>query len=254
MSYMCPCRRCCRRTTTKRRKKRPGYPILVLVRQPAEVASLPLGHSLAPSCFQRSFIVSLNQKTYIPSAVMLCCIGGVCVPYTAVVPILLLALKWLAQKLANYGLLPSAIGDLLQIKPQPKGSVDATCCSGSTMKSLPPVAPEDSVVVTLKESQELDEILSKHQLVVCKFTAVWCQPCKKIQPFVEQLAVHFTSQKKEGQVAFVIIDVDDHEDIANQYNVAMMPTFLILEKEGSVKATYRGSSEPELQSFLQSNL
>jgi hypothetical protein len=46
---------------------------------------------------------------------MLCCIGGVCVPYTAVVPILLLALKWLAQKLANYGLLPSAIGNLLQI-------------------------------------------------------------------------------------------------------------------------------------------
>jgi thioredoxin 1 len=187
---------------------------------------------------------------------MLCCIGGVCVPYTAVVPILLLALKWLAQKLSNYGLLPSAIGNLLQIKPQPKGCVDAACCSSGVtmMKSLPTVSPEDSVVVTLKTSQELDELLSKHTLVVCKFTAVWCQPCKKIQPFLEQLAVHYTSQKKEGEVAFVIIDVDDHEDIANQYNVAMMPTFLILEKEGSVKATYRGSSEPELQSFLQTNL
>ena len=58
----------------------------------------------------------------------------------------------------------------------------------------------------------------------------------------------------KGTIAYVIVDVDDHDEIANQYNVAMMPTFLVLEKGGNLKATYRGSNGNELQTFLKENV
>ena len=76
---------------------------------------------------------------------------------------------------------------------------------------------------------------------------------KKVQPVFEGLAAQYWSEKKRT-LAFVIIDVDEHDEIANQYNVAMMPTFLVLERGGNLKATYRGSNGNELRTFLKENV
>jgi Thioredoxin len=53
--------------------------------------------------------------------------------------------------------------------------------------------------------------------------------------------------------SFLTIDVDDFDGIAGKYNVAMMPTFLVVQGN-QVLGTYRGSSEPELETFLRSQL
>jgi hypothetical protein len=47
--------------------------------------------------------------------------------------------------------------------------------------------------------------------------------------------------------------VDDFDGIAQKYNIAMMPTFIVVQ-ESSVVGTYRGSSKPELEGFLQEHL
>ncbi len=73
----------------------------------------------------------------------------------------------------------------------------------------------------------------------------WCQPCHKIQPFYESLSSHYAKEAK-----FLSINVDDHDDIAGEYCVAMMPTFLVL-KGDKVLGKYTGSSESELQRFLK---
>jgi thiol-disulfide isomerase/thioredoxin len=44
-----------------------------------------------------------------PKKMPLCCVGGVCVPYSALVPLLLYGLKWIVQQLSSYGLIPSWI-------------------------------------------------------------------------------------------------------------------------------------------------
>ena len=76
---------------------------------------------------------------------------------------------------------------------------------------------------------------------------------KKVQPVFEGLAAQYCAESKDT-IAFVIVDVDDHDEIANQFNIAMMPTFLVLEKGGNLKATYRGSNGNELQAFLKENV
>jgi thioredoxin 1 len=49
------------------------------------------------------------------------------------------------------------------------------------------------------------------------FYADWCGPCKKQDPILEELEAEY------GDVEFVKIDVDDEQDVANQYQVRSLP-------------------------------
>ncbi len=72
-----------------------------------------------------------------------------------------------------------------------------------------------------------DEVLNADVPVLVDFTAVWCGPCKMLAPVVEELA-----QEWQGRVKVVKLDVDQHSDIAVQYQVMGVPT-LILFKDGA---------------------
>jgi hypothetical protein len=93
---------------------------------------------------------------------MLLCIGGVCVPYTAVVPLLVLALKWIAVQLAQMGLLPKAVANVLHISTSAE----------SEDKGQPITAVGPSVVKVLESEADFRKLLdTPNQKVVCKFTA-----------------------------------------------------------------------------------
>jgi thioredoxin-like negative regulator of GroEL len=62
----------------------------------------------------------------------------------------------------------------------------------------------------------------------------------------EALSSHYNTQ----ETTFLTVDVDEYDEIAGKYNVAMMPTFLVLQGD-QVLGTYSGSSENELQRFLK---
>ena len=94
---------------------------------------------------------------------MLLCIGGVCVPYTAVVPLLVLALKWIAVQMAHMGLLPKAVAVILNVNVSK--AVDAD--QGQPITALGP-----SVVEVLESEARFRKLLeTPNQKVVCKFTA-----------------------------------------------------------------------------------
>ncbi|KYN19855.1 Thioredoxin-2, partial [Trachymyrmex cornetzi] len=66
-----------------------------------------------------------------------------------------------------------------------------------------------------------------NNLVVIDFFAVWCGPCKMIGPLIEELS------KEMLDVVFLKVDVDECEDIAAEYEISSMPTFVFI-KEGKV--------------------
>ena len=66
------------------------------------------------------------------------------------------------------------------------------------------------------------EVLESTQPVIVDFTAVWCGPCKMLDPVVKQLAQDWT-----GKVKIVKLDVDTNPDIAMQYQVMGVPTLML---------------------------
>lgn len=78
----------------------------------------------------------------------------------------------------------------------------------------------------LSEATFQKEVLEAGTPVLVDFTAVWCQPCKMLDPVVKQLA-----EEWQGKVKVVKLDVDDNPQLAMDYTVMGVPT-LILFKGG----------------------
>jgi thioredoxin 1 len=74
----------------------------------------------------------------------------------------------------------------------------------------------------LSETAFENEVIKSSLPVLVDFTAVWCGPCKMLEPVVTQL-----SQEWHGKVKVVKLDVDDNSQLAMQYGVMGVPTLIL---------------------------
>ena len=79
-------------------------------------------------------------------------------------------------------------------------------------------------VAKLSEATFQIEVLESSLPVLVDFTAVWCGPCKMLDPLVKQLA-----QEWEGKVKVVKLDVDDSPQLAMDYQVMGVPTLMLFK-------------------------
>ena len=68
------------------------------------------------------------------------------------------------------------------------------------------------------------EVLESTTPVLVDFTAVWCNPCKLLDPIVKQFA-----QEWAGKVKVVKLDVDDSPNLAMNYQVMGVPTLMLFK-------------------------
>lgn len=66
------------------------------------------------------------------------------------------------------------------------------------------------------------DVLQADKPVLVDFTAVWCGPCKMLDPVVKQLA-----QEWAGKVKFVMVDVDSNPNVTMNYQVMGVPTLMM---------------------------
>jgi thioredoxin 1 len=78
----------------------------------------------------------------------------------------------------------------------------------------------------ISEDNFKTDVLEAAVPVLVDFTAVWCGPCKMLEPVVKQLA-----EQWNGKVKVMKLDVDDHPQLAMEYQVMGVPT-LVLFKHG----------------------
>ena len=81
------------------------------------------------------------------------------------------------------------------------------------------------------------------KLVVIDFFATWCGPCKMIAPKIEQMAGSMAN------VVFLKVDVDEAEDVAQEYNISAMPTFIFL-KNGAKVIISMVLNRPRINDFI----
>ncbi len=78
------------------------------------------------------------------------------------------------------------------------------------------------------------------------FYADWCGPCKTQDPILEEL-----EEDWEGQLEVEKVNVDEQQDIANEYQVRSLPTLIIEDDDGIVErfvgVTQRGDLEEALE-------
>jgi thioredoxin 1 len=91
-----------------------------------------------------------------------------------------------------------------------------------------------SNLIEINEETFENEVLQADTPVLVDFGAVWCGPCKMLDPVVEELAGDW-----EGQVKVVKLDVDHNPQIAMNYQVMGVPT-LMLFNGGEVKERLTG--------------
>ncbi|CAK7242023.1 MAG: hypothetical protein STHCBS139747_003499 [Sporothrix thermara] len=99
----------------------------------------------------------------------------------------------------------------------------------------------------ITSSQQWRQVTSANSIVVTDFYADWCGPCKMIAPTFESLA---NKHAKPKRIAFAKVDVDNQREIAQQYGVRAMPTFVIL-RNGSVLETVQGANPPALTAAVE---
>jgi len=62
-------------------------------------------------------------------------------------------------------------------------------------------------------------------IIVKRYTATWCGPCKMLSPIMDEL------KNEMSNVSFVTIDVDSYKDEAIKNNIASVPTVVISKNE-----------------------
>merc|ERR1712072_1336232 len=94
----------------------------------------------------------------------------------------------------------------------------------------------------IKSLQEFEKTIADNEFVLVDFHAQWCGPCKRIAPFIGDLA------DKHTKLTVIKVDVDECGDVAAKYEVRAMPTFKLFKGGKEVKELeVVGASQDKLQ-------
>jgi thioredoxin 1 len=89
--------------------------------------------------------------------------------------------------------------------------------------------PSKSQAVKLTDSNFDERVLRSKGLALVDFGAVWCAPCRELEPVIRELADEFA-----GKVIVAQVDVDENRELARRYEVESVPTILVF-KDGKLK-------------------
>ncbi|ORY95050.1 thioredoxin-like protein [Syncephalastrum racemosum] len=73
----------------------------------------------------------------------------------------------------------------------------------------------------IKDAKELEKLITSNKVAFVEFSATWCGPCRMIGPKFKELAEEYPD------FTCIKVDVEDAPDIAREYAITSLPTFII---------------------------
>ena len=77
------------------------------------------------------------------------------------------------------------------------------------------------------------------------FTADWCNPCKKTRPIVEEL------NREQIMAKFFIIDVDIELEMAQDFEVKSVPTFVVIKDNKEIHRVTGAQTKQQLEELIK---
>ena len=87
-----------------------------------------------------------------------------------------------------------------------------------------PMEAKMSDVQYVNEADFQSEVINASEPVLVDVTAVWCGPCRMIDPIVRELAVEW-----QGKVKVVKLDADQNPRVLMQYGILGIPTLMFFK-------------------------
>ena len=81
--------------------------------------------------------------------------------------------------------------------------------------------------------------------MILYFTADWCGPCKQTKPIVEEL------NREQIMAKFFIIDVDSEIEMAQDFGIRSVPTFVVMKDNKEVYRVTGAKSRQQLEELIR---
>ena len=105
---------------------------------------------------------------------------------------------------------------------------------------------ENSVVISLNESNFDREVTQGDKPVIVDFWAELCGPCKMIAPLLDEIA-----REKVDTVKVAKVNVDENQSLSFKYNIRAIPALLFF-KNGQLRDQVTGvTSKKDLLSRIE---
>jgi thioredoxin-like negative regulator of GroEL len=79
-------------------------------------------------------------------------------------------------------------------------------------------------------------------LEILRFTASWCGPCKQLEANLE---------RADLGIDIKVMDIDEQEDVARQYNVRSVPTLVLLKNGEEFKRSVGSKTVNQLKDWVE---
>ncbi len=108
----------------------------------------------------------------------------------------------------------------------------------------------DNAVFEVTDDTFATEIEGAEGLAMVDFWAVWCGPCRIVQPIVEQLAEEY----KDRGLKVGKLDVDTNPQTATRYQIRSIPSILFFKDGELVDKVIGAVPRPHLEERIRQHL
>ncbi len=99
-------------------------------------------------------------------------------------------------------------------------------------------------VIEVNKDNFEEEVLKSDKKVLIDFNASWCGPCRMLKPVIDEIA------EANDNIKVVSINIDDEEELADNYEVSSIPCLVLLENGKEVKRNVGFMPKENIESFI----